>query len=154
MIFGYSITREYRLLTVYKFTDANALLAIARYKPAAHMDRVRRWLLICQQLRSYKIPTPQYFPPAAKGKQPRSPEHHRAKWIAEHLDEFPLGHIAESQRKMIVERMKQAGLFASSTYWRDAWRSIDRMLGDARLEVAHKAATHDANSLAKKMKQE
>lgn len=154
MIYGYSITREYRLLLVYKFNDDCALLSIARYQPASRLDRELRWKLICAQLRTYKLTAPPYFPPAARGKQPRSPEHHRSKWIAEHLDEFPLGHIAEAQRKMIVERMKQAGLFAASTYWRDAWRSINRMLGDARLEVVHKAATHDANSLARQMKQE
>jgi hypothetical protein len=131
LIYGYSITREYRLLLVYKFNDGHALISIARFRPQARLDREVRWKLICSQLRSYKLPEPPYFPPATKH-QPRSSEHSRERWIKEHLDEFPLGHIAESRRKLIIERMKQAGLFAPSTYWKDAWRGVERLLRNAR----------------------
>jgi hypothetical protein len=131
MIYGYSITREYRLLVVYKFTDAHALVSIARFRPQAKLDREVRWKLICAQMRQYNLPEPPYFPPVKKG-EPRSSEHSRQRWIKERLDEFPLGHIADSRRKMIVERMKQAGLFAPSTYWKDAWRSVEKMLSGAR----------------------
>lgn len=131
MIYGYSITREYRLLLVYKFTDANALVSIARYRPQARLDREVRWKLICAQMRQYKLPAPPYFPPARKG-EPRSSEHSRERWINERQDEFPLGHIADSRRKLIIERMKQAGLFAPSTYWKDAWRSVERLLRHSR----------------------
>jgi hypothetical protein len=127
----YQITREYRLLTIYKCNDARALVSIARFKPQAHLPREERWKLICAQMRRYGLVPPQYFPPAQKS-QPRSPEHSRERWIKDRLDEFPLGHIADSRRKLIIERMKQAGLFAPSTYWKDAWRCIERLLPHAR----------------------
>lgn len=133
MINGYSITREYRLLTVYAFNDALVLLSIKRFKPKPSLDRVRRWMLFCQELRRYKIPAPQYFPPAEK-RQPRSSEHARVRWLAEHLDEFPLGDISSGKRQALIERMKQAGLFAPSTYWKDAWRSVSKMLIEVRKE--------------------
>jgi hypothetical protein len=133
---GYHISKNYTVLTIWRFSDRTKVLIGTEFtSPPKHLDRQRRFKSVCRELRRHNLPEPTFIDHRANGARPASTEADRESWIRANLATFPEpSKITDTDIRTIVGAMKSASLYAKSTYFRDAWQFIKKVIEKVRSE--------------------